>query len=120
MGSKMVMNTHLNEFKWRYICIPWNYVYCVLVVFGYDRTLDNPTALLYEDLSKWYTYDYTVIRVIDHNSLNRCIKWFLSQWKETALHQAAKKDQVQVVETLHRLGADINASDNVSQWVLMK
>jgi len=41
----------------------------------------------------------------------------LLQWKETALHQAAKKGQVQVVETLHRLGADVNVFDNVSIYL---
>jgi len=38
----------------------------------------------------------------------------LLQWGETALHCAAAYGHVQVVETLIRLGADVNVVDKVS------
>ena len=38
----------------------------------------------------------------------------LLQWGSTALHDAAFGEQVQAIETLIRLGADVNALDQVS------
>ena len=38
----------------------------------------------------------------------------LLQWGRTALHGAAWLGQVQAIETLIRLGADVNAHDKVS------
>ena len=38
----------------------------------------------------------------------------LLQGRRTALHHAAERGQVQAIETLIRLGADVNALDVVS------
>ena len=42
------------------------------------------------------------------------VTYILLQWGRTALHDAAGEGQVQQIETLIRLGADVNALDNVS------
>ena len=42
------------------------------------------------------------------------VSCILLQDRMTALHHAAMRGQVQVVETLIRLGADVNAFDKVS------
>lgn len=41
-------------------------------------------------------------------------KFLLSQLEETALHCAAEGGKVEAVKTLIRLGADVNAHDEVS------
>ena len=40
------------------------------------------------------------------------------QDKQTALHNAAARKHLQVLETLVKLGADVNALDKVSEYVL--
>ena len=52
--------------------------------------------------------------IIDEVISCTCI---LLQWRRTALHDAAMMGQVQAIETLIRLGADVNALDQVSWYV---
>ena len=53
----------------------------------------------------WIVYEYDLVLIFT--------MWlaYIIQWKRTTLHHAADCGHVQVVETLIKLGADVNAHD---------